>query len=206
MISNYIVQKREVVGSSLHAFLYSKIKDIIKAQKTLEIPNSVIWGIIKASLQGQDIVGKPLSCDTQEFGIISQKQIFETMSDVFGAKGKKVKNIRHQLFNLPRLKRLAKVYDLATEIKVSQNEDDIPAAPGSDWSDIGIGQYLKPSSSGGKDAQQPSTDIRIVQDVQTLQHVKSSQSERGPIGGKEGSEREITSVKPSLHLIDPSNP
>ena len=64
VISNYIVQKREVVGTSLHAFLYRQIKDIIKAQKTLEIPNSVIWGVIKANLQGQDIPGKPLSCDT----------------------------------------------------------------------------------------------------------------------------------------------
>ena len=83
----------------------------------------MIWGVIKANLHGEDIPGKPLSCDTSEFGIISQKEIFETLRDVFGAKGKKTNNIRHQLFDPSKLKRLSKVYDLATEIKVSQTED-----------------------------------------------------------------------------------
>ena len=126
VISNYIMQKREVVGNSLHSFLYKQIKDIIKDQKKLMVPNSLIWGLIKSNLQGQDIPGKPLSCDTQEFGIISQKEIFETLRDVFGTKHKKTNGIRHQIFDTSRLKRLSKVYDLATEIKVSQTEDDAP--------------------------------------------------------------------------------
>ena len=68
------------------------------------IPNSLIWGLIKANLHGQDIPGKPLSCDTSEFGIISQKEIFETLRDVFGAKGKKTNGVRHQLFDLSQIK------------------------------------------------------------------------------------------------------
>ena len=108
VISNYIIQKREVVGNSLHAFLYRQIKDIIQDQKKLMIPNSLIWGLIKANLQGQDIPGKPLSCDTSEFGIISQKEIFETLRDVFGTKHKKTNGIRHQIFDPSKLKRLAR--------------------------------------------------------------------------------------------------
>ena len=96
----------------------------------------------------------------QEFGIISQKEIFETLWDVFGAKGKKSNGIRHQLFNLSKLKRLSKVYDLATEIKVSQDEDDVPAPSGSDWTDW--------------------TDVGIVG------YMKSASSERGPMEEKEG--------------------
>ena len=98
---------------------------------------------------------------------------------------------------------MAKVYDLATEIKVSQDEDDIPVIPGSDWTDIGIGQYLKPPASEDKNAEQPCTDCTDGTDIQTLQHTKSSQSERGPIEEKEGSEREITPVEPSTDLIHP---
>jgi hypothetical protein len=130
VISNYIIQKREVVGSSQHAFLYKQIKDIIQDQKTLMLPNSLIWNEIKANLHGEDIPGKPLSCDTPEFGIISQKEIFETLRDVFGAKGKKNNGVRHQLFDLSKLKRLSKVYDLATEIKVFKTKTILPHKQG----------------------------------------------------------------------------
>ena len=143
------------------------------------VPNSLIWGLIKSNLQGQDIPGKPLSCDTSEFGIISQKEIFETLRDVFGAKHKKSNGVRHQLFDPFKLKRLSKVYDLATEIKVSQDEDDVPAATGSDWTDW--------------------TDVGIPQ------YMKSASSECGPMEEKEGSEREITPTEPLLHPVHPSN-
>ena len=179
VISNYIIQKREVVGSSLHAFLYRQIKDIIKDQKKLMVPNSLIWGLIKANLQGQDIPGKPLSCDTSEFGIISQKEIFETLRDVFGTKHKKTNGVRHQLFDPSKLKRLSKIYDLATEIKVSQDEDEVPAPSGSDWTDW--------------------TDVGLVG------YMKSASSERGPMEQKEGVERETGPTEPPIHLIHPSN-
>src|SRR5207245_5665802 len=53
VISNYISQKRERNSNTLHAFLYSIIKDLVKAQDTMVIESDVIWTTVKDTLHGK---------------------------------------------------------------------------------------------------------------------------------------------------------
>jgi hypothetical protein len=50
VISKYISQKREGNSNTLHAFLYSTIAALIKAQNTMVIESDLIWTTVKASV------------------------------------------------------------------------------------------------------------------------------------------------------------
>jgi hypothetical protein len=141
VISNYVMQKREANFSSLHAFLYRVIKDLIKERQTSLLESSFIWDYIKANLQGEEIHGKPLSYETSEFGTLSQKEITQTLEHIFGAKIKKTHGIKALQFIVPKLDRLGNVYDLPSEIKVIEG-DDVDVRD-----DVGIGGYLETSTN-----------------------------------------------------------
>jgi hypothetical protein len=78
VISNYVMQKREANYSSLHAFLYRVIVDLIKERQTNQLESGFVWEYIKANLHGQEIHGKPLSYESSEFGELSQKETTQT--------------------------------------------------------------------------------------------------------------------------------
>jgi hypothetical protein len=135
VIRNYVIQKRE---------LYRIISDLIADRQTSQLESAFIWDYIKNNLQGGDIPGKPLSYDTSEFGIISQKEISQTLEHVFGAKMKKAHGIKALQFDTSKLKRLGNVYDLPLEVKVVEGEgtgDDRDVGD-----DLGIARYTKPST------------------------------------------------------------
>ena len=81
------------------------------------------------------------------------------MEHVFGAKIKKSHGIRKVHFNIPKLQRLGKVYDLATEVKVVRDGDDSfeqnRGSDWTDWTDVGLVKYL---SSGNGDAETSRTE------------------------------------------------
>jgi hypothetical protein len=62
---------------SLHSTLYRLIKSLVDIEHTYEFESSRIWRELKEWLAGSDIPYKPLSCETSQFGTISQKQITE---------------------------------------------------------------------------------------------------------------------------------
>jgi hypothetical protein len=146
VVSNYVVQKREANYSTLHAFLYRAIKDLVTDRKTTQLESGFIWEYIRSNLQGADVPGKALSYDTSEFGTISQKEITQTLEHIFGAKTKKSHGTRKLVFDVPKLKRLGNVYDLSPEVKVVEGvSPDVSSrvADMTDWTDVGIGQYME---------------------------------------------------------------
>ena len=90
---------------------------MIKSRKTSLLESGFIWNYIRENLQGADIPGKALSYDTSEFGIITQKEIIQTLEHVFGAKSKKSHGIRKLDFDISKLQRLGKVYDLLLRLR-----------------------------------------------------------------------------------------
>lgn len=98
VISNYVTQKREADDATFNAFLYKAIVDIIRVQKTTIIPSRLIWNYIESNLEGTEIPGRNLSCDTPEFGVISWKEVTQTLEHIFGAKNKKTQGIKHLIF------------------------------------------------------------------------------------------------------------
>ena len=129
-----MAQKREANYSTLYAFLYRAIRDLITDRQTTQLESGFIWDYIKSNLQGADVPGKALSYDTSEFGILSQKEITQTFEHIFGAKVKKTHGIKALVFDISKLKRLGKIYDLSTEVKVIEGEQT--------GDDVGIGRYI----------------------------------------------------------------
>ena len=78
----------------------------------------MIWNTIKDILPGSPIPNKPQSYDSTEFGILSQKEIVQTLSDVFGAERSRDKTSRKLVFDPSKLDRLGKIYDLEVEVKL----------------------------------------------------------------------------------------
>ena len=118
VISNYISQRRQSNANTLHAFLYRTINELVKEQNSYELESGLIWNTIKNTLQGNDIQNKPQSYDSTEFGMISQKEIVQTLTEVFGAERSRDKTSRKLVFDPSKLDRLGKIYDLDVEVKL----------------------------------------------------------------------------------------
>lgn len=171
VISKYVSQKREANANTLYAFLYRVIKDLIqngneiqsktiwetittpiKIESQIDDKGKIMFDengkekvkIIECpnGLQGAFIPNKPLSYDSADFGVISQKGIIETCKDVFGAiKSKRHGSSNKLVFDLKKLERLGKIYDLSLDVKVKENGED-----GDDGIDVGLDKHLKQQS------------------------------------------------------------
>ena len=155
VISNYVVQKREANYSTLHAFQYRIIKDLITSEGKSEFASRYIWDYIKANLQGEESPGKALSYESSEFGTITQKDITQTYEHIFGAKTKKVNGVMMLEFDLTKLERLGKVYDLTIDIKVlkegkKDSSSERLGSQGSVWTDVGIRKHIATSTNGSE--------------------------------------------------------
>jgi len=139
VISKYISQRRENNANTLNAFLYDHVKGLIKAQNTYELESNLIWNTIKGTLQGKDILSKPQSYDTVDFGTISQKGITETLVQVFGAKPIKRHSGRTLVFDQNKLQRLSRIYDLSIDVKVGTPSPSIGVA---DVAHVGLNKHL----------------------------------------------------------------
>ena len=116
----------------------------------------MIWNHITDILQGEFNPNKKLSYESSEFGTISQKGISETLLQVFGAKHSPNKREKRKLiFDLAKLERVGKLYDLALEVQVGD-----PGAHNADGADIGLDRHLT----------HPSTDIEIRKNNPTNQN------------------------------------
>jgi hypothetical protein len=129
----------------LYAFLYSAIRDLINDRQTGQLESGFIWEYIRSNLQGADVPGKPLSYDTSEFGILTQREITQTFEHIFGAKVKKTHGKKALVFDISKLKRLGKIYDLSTEVRVIEGEEK--GDDGDVGDDIGIGRYIAASTN-----------------------------------------------------------
>lgn len=113
VISRYVGKRRESNSNTLHAFLYKLVTDLIKAQGTAELESGLIWNTLLDILPGDSIPNRKLSYDSSEFGILSQKGITETLTQVFGAKSSQNRrDKRRVIFNIETLKRLSRIYDV----------------------------------------------------------------------------------------------
>jgi hypothetical protein len=164
VISKYVTKRREANFNSLHAFLYRTVRDMIKSRKTPRLESSLVWNYIKGNLQGAEIPGKTLSYDTSEFGVITHKEIVQTLEHVFGAKARKSHGIRSLDFDVSKLQRLGKVYDLATEVKVVRDGDDsFEQNRGADWTDwtvIGVHTHMTKSTDEHEILKEPESAKR----------------------------------------------
>lgn len=144
VITNYVKQKREANDATFNSFLYTTAVNMIAEQKTSTIPSTEFWNRIVSDLEAQEVPGRSLSCETTEYGTISQKEVTQTLEHVFGAKSKKVGGTKKIFFSPPKLQQLGKVYNLAIEVEIVKENGPAASDPqqddGDDQDDIGTGE------------------------------------------------------------------
>ena len=134
VVSEYISKKRAASVDSLHAYLYRTMKKMMVSQDTAEFESSDIWQRIKYDLQGSEVKGKPMSYDTEDFGILSQKKIIGILKDVFGAEPPRHTGTTKKLiFNKNKFDRLDSVYNLELEVRVGR---------GTEKNDVGLDKHI----------------------------------------------------------------
>jgi hypothetical protein len=144
IISKYVSQNRELNANTLHAFLYKTIKELIHFEKKAELESNQIWDRIKANLQGDEIPNKPQSFQSVEFGEISLKGIVQILKDVFGAtKSKRHEEGRKLVFDVNKLERLGKIYDLSIDIQVDQEDEN-----GTHRTLVGLDRHIQEDANG----------------------------------------------------------
>ena len=124
VISKYVTQKREAKVDSYHAFLFGLIQDMIIDRKNATLESKDIWEKFKEKVDWKPIPNRPQSIDTVEFGVKSQKELCQTLKDVFGAKPpKRHDKGRGLVFDLDFLDKISRAYDIDVEIKVQEGRD-----------------------------------------------------------------------------------
>ncbi|MGI0013251.1 MAG: hypothetical protein ACREBU_07400, partial [Nitrososphaera sp.] len=116
----YIDQKRDRKGNTLEAKLFKIVKRLA-LEKHYLLTNSQIWDSVKAEFPGNDIDKKPLSYESEEFGVISKRQITGILTDRFGATKKK-NDDRGFIFVPEQLEKLERVYDVSDQIEIISEE------------------------------------------------------------------------------------
>ena len=163
VIGNYVSKRREANANTLLAFLYHTVMDLVKTRNTTELESSLIWNTITESLPGNDLPNKPLSYDSSEFGIISQKRIVETLIQVFGAKqSNNRRQERRLIFDVGKLQRLGQIYNLSVEVKIGVGT---PVTDVTDVTHIGLDRHIyEPSGAVENDNHNDKVlDIPIIE-------------------------------------------
>lgn len=116
MICHYIYERRERHLDTLNAYLYGLVKRLLKSKNSPELSSSEIWGQLGEELVGNPIPNKPLSFDTERYGVISQSSVTKTLIEVFGAcKPKHHGKINTLIFNKEKLDRAGMTYEISIE-------------------------------------------------------------------------------------------
>lgn len=142
VITNYVTQKREANDATFNAFLYRTAVSMIGEQKTSTIPSTDFWKRIVNDLEATEIPGRNLSCESTEFGTLSQKEVTQTLEHIFGAKSKKI-GVKKIFFNIPKLQKLGKVYDLSIQVEIVKEREKEKVDHVDVVDDIGVDEQEK---------------------------------------------------------------
>jgi hypothetical protein len=175
VISRYVSQKRENNANTLHAFLYRLITELIKQENSTELASGLIWDTISTKALEGDLI-KPQTFQSVEFGQLSQKEITQTLKDLFGAtKSRHHGDANKLVFDKGKLERLGKIYELSIEVKVTDNENGID---GIDGILVGLDKHFTMQSQN-EDNIKSNVQIRNNCDANKL-NIEESTSDKGP--------------------------
>ncbi len=118
-LSKFLAEKNNKKLDSFDAYLYSMVSDIVKEENT-PVSNEVLWSTI-SSLPGSDVPNRPLSYNTEDFGIISRARVTKTCEDKFGAAKGHDGQKRSLVFNKTTIQKLKTNYSPIKEIKIINN-------------------------------------------------------------------------------------
>jgi hypothetical protein len=156
VISEFVSRRRSKNTNTLDARLYEIVTELTN-KNGLELESSLIWNTIKDTLQGEPIANKPMSCETLEFGTLSQKRITETLEQQFGARRSKHKGSGNKLiFNQDLLRRLERKYSIQVDVQVTTIDKESKNKSGEDgevWGGSSLYTYISqnPGDTGIKE-------------------------------------------------------
>jgi hypothetical protein len=118
-LSKFLAENKNKKLDSFDAYLYSIVSDLIKEEKTV-VSNDILWSIIR-SLPGSDVPNRPLSYNTEDFGIISMARVTQICKDKFGAERRHDGQQRSLVFDKTTIQKLKTNYSPIEEIKIKDN-------------------------------------------------------------------------------------
>jgi hypothetical protein len=147
-----------------------------------ELESSLIWNTIIDLLPGDPIQNKKLSYESTDFGILSQKGIVEIMVQIFGAKhSKDRKEKRKLIFDLAKLDRMERIYELSTDIKVSTTSSGVTDM--TDVTHIGLDKHLIEQSSDDQLANSNTLNDNNCKEIEKINNnnkeIRSKKEEEG---------------------------
>lgn len=130
VISHFVNERRKSNTDSLLSFLYTIVSQLVADHGEI-VESALIWKTIVESLEGAEIPYKPMSYDSTDYGIISQKMIVEMIRDNFKAKPPSRHGTKRSLqFDKTVLEQLESKY-ASVEVQVTEIGTD-----GTDGTDI----------------------------------------------------------------------
>jgi hypothetical protein len=157
VLTKYVNEKRTEKFNSYHAYLYKIVGILLdddfkrRGQNIIPLKSYNVWSFLKHDLEGSEILYKPLTFESADFGTLSQKKVTQTLIDVLGAKRpNRHGDSRMLLFDKAKFDRQRKLYDL-DEIKITEEREQPPEGNGTDKTDGTDGTH---SGGVGKDSKQ----------------------------------------------------
>ena len=118
-LSKFLAEKKNKKLDSFDAYLYSVVSDLVKEENTV-VSNEVLWNTV-CSLPGTEIPNRPLSYNTEDFGIVSRARVTRTCEDKFGAVKGHDGQKRSLVFNKTNIQKLKANYSPVEKIKIIDN-------------------------------------------------------------------------------------
>jgi len=124
VVSHFVNERRKQNVDSLLAFLYKILNDMVK-EDDQEITSGTIWETVKASLDGSEILNKPMSYESTEYGTLSQKTIIQMIKDNFKSTSPtRTEKQRSLKFSRTVLNQLSSKYEVNLELQVVEEMTD----------------------------------------------------------------------------------
>lgn len=109
---------------------------MLEEKQTPTLKTSDIWYKVMAATKGRTVPGHPLSIDTEEFGIISQKGITETLMDILKADYSNTNGERTLTFDNENLENVRLPYDdIDVSITLEEETDKTGQSTSADSTD-----------------------------------------------------------------------
>jgi hypothetical protein len=135
-LSKFLSEKNNKKLDSFDGYLFSVVSDLVK-EENIRVSNEVLWNTI-LSLPGSEIPNRPLSYNTEDFGIISRTRVTKTCEDKFGAVKEHDGQQRSIVFNKSTIQKLETKYSPTEEIKIIYNSTtNTPNTFNTFWKTVG---------------------------------------------------------------------
>jgi hypothetical protein len=181
-LQEFLDFKHQRKGNLIEAALHPIIVNLL-SEYGRELTASQVWSSVKETLDGMYDEKRPNEFQSADYGMIYRNTITNIICDKFGATRKHTKNGSLLTFDLEKLVKIGRAYNLETNIQTTLEEGD--GGDGSDGSTNSVGtlthNFNTENGSNKLDMEKNITNPgSIIKDIKNLDNNGSSHSSPEP--------------------------